>query len=200
VFLGEAAQLVAAHGGSLSGEHGDGQARAELLPLMYSRSAIRVFEEFKAIWDPGNGLNPGKVVHPFRIDDNLRVGPRSALATVFPYLADGGDFARAIDRCIGVGKCRSTRTGAVMCPSYRVTRDERDSTRGHVRVLQEMLSGDVVTGDGARRRSATRSTSACRARAVTPTAPSRSTWRPTSRSSFTTTTRRRLRPAAHYGP
>lgn len=144
-FLTEAAQLVFAHNGSLSGEHGDGQARAELLPYMYSPAAIGLFERFKAIWDPGNLLNPGMVVNPFRIDDNLRPAARVARDTVFAYRADGGDFARAVDRCVGVGKCRSTRTSLAMCPSFRVTRDERESTRGRARVLQEMLRGEVVT-------------------------------------------------------
>jgi FAD/FMN-containing dehydrogenase len=75
-FVTEAARLVVAYGGSPSGEHGDGQARAELLPQMYSPAAVRLFEEFKAIWDPGNRLNPGMVVHPLRIDDNQRRSAR----------------------------------------------------------------------------------------------------------------------------
>ncbi|MGW7575622.1 FAD-binding and (Fe-S)-binding domain-containing protein [Streptomyces sp. NPDC054765] len=148
-FLTEAARLVTAHGGSLSGEHGDGQARSALLPLMYGPGVIALFEEFKNIWDPDNGLNPGMIVRPLPVDENLRVSPHRAplpLATVFPFHADDGDFAKAGRRCVGVGKCRSTEPrGGVMCPSYRVTLDEKDSTRGRARLLYEMTRGEVIT-------------------------------------------------------
>lgn len=151
-FVTDAAKLVAEHGGSLSGEHGDGQARSELLPLMYGPDVIALFEQFKNIWDPDNGLNPGMIVHPLPLDGHLRVSPhRTPLplarpSTGFPFPADDGDFAKATRRCVGVGKCRTTsHRGDVMCPSYRVTRDEKDSTRGRARMLYEMTQGDVIT-------------------------------------------------------
>ncbi|MFF7024394.1 FAD-binding and (Fe-S)-binding domain-containing protein [Streptomyces klenkii] len=151
-FSGEAAELVVAHGGSLSGEHGDGQARAELLPKMYGAEAVRLFERFKDLWDPDGGLNPGMLVRPYALDENLRfdVLPRRPLPVVFGYADDGGDFAGAVRRCVGVAKCRETAAGGaggagVMCPSYRVTREEQHSTRGRARLLHEMLAGEVVT-------------------------------------------------------
>ncbi|GAA3551600.1 FAD-binding and (Fe-S)-binding domain-containing protein [Amycolatopsis ultiminotia] len=149
-FVTDAAELVAAHGGSLSGEHGDGQARSELLPLLYPPEVITLFERFKAAWDPGNGLNPGMIVHPLPVDGNLRVRASSLnrpLSTVLPFHSDGGDFAKATRRCVGVGRCRSQAPGnGVMCPSYRVTGDERDSTRGRARLLHEMTQGELITG------------------------------------------------------
>ncbi|MEU7135565.1 FAD-binding and (Fe-S)-binding domain-containing protein [Streptomyces sp. NPDC046261] len=149
-FSGDMAELVVAHGGSLSGEHGDGQARAELLPRMYGAEVVRLFERFKDLWDPAGGLNPGMLVRPYRLDENLRfdVLPRRPVDVEFGYPGDGGDFTAAIRRCVGVAKCRETRpdpAGGVMCPSYRVTRDERHSTRGRARLLHEMLAGEVVT-------------------------------------------------------
>ncbi|MFI0907767.1 FAD-binding and (Fe-S)-binding domain-containing protein [Streptomyces sioyaensis] len=148
-FLTDAARLIAAHGGSLSGEHGDGQARSALLPLMYGPEIIALFEEFKNVWDPDNGLNPGMIVQPLPVDTHLRVSPHRTplpLATVLPFSADDGDFAKATRRCVGVGKCRSASGGGdVMCPSYRVTRDEKDSTRGRARLLYEMTQGEVIT-------------------------------------------------------
>ncbi|WP_432092834.1 FAD-binding and (Fe-S)-binding domain-containing protein [Streptomyces sp. bgisy100] len=148
-FLTEAAELVAEHGGSLSGEHGDGQARSELLPLMYPPAVMALFRQFKDAWDPDNGLNPGMIVRPLPLDGNLRVDPHRTplpLATVFPFHGDGGDFAKATRRCVGVGRCRTTeQRGDVMCPSYRVTRDEKDSTRGRARLLYEMTQGEVIT-------------------------------------------------------
>ncbi|MGI5346927.1 FAD-binding and (Fe-S)-binding domain-containing protein [Streptomyces sp. CA-250714] len=149
-FVTDAAKLVAAHGGSLSGEHGDGQARSELLPLMYGPAVIALFEQFKAVWDPDNGLNPGMIVDPLPVDGNLRVSPHRTplpLTTVFPFHADDGDFAKAARRCVGVGRCRTATPGGggVMCPSYRVTGDEKDSTRGRARLLYEMTQGEVIT-------------------------------------------------------
>ncbi|MDR6594970.1 FAD-binding and (Fe-S)-binding domain-containing protein [Saccharothrix longispora] len=145
-FLRDAADLVVAHGGSLSGEHGDGQARSELLPRMYPPAAITAFGRFKAAFDPGNLMNPGRVVAPLKLDDDLRVlvappviPTRAALA----LRADGGDLVAASRRCVGVGKCLNAR-GGVMCPSYRVTREEKHSTRGRARLLFEMLGGRVV--------------------------------------------------------
>lgn len=141
------AELVVAHGGSLSGEHGDGQARAELLPRMYGEGTVRLFERFKDLWDPAGGLNPGMLVRPYRLDENLRFAVlRRPVDVEFGYPEDGGDFRAAVRRCVGVAKCRETTTGeaGVMCPSYRVTKDERHSTRGRARLLHEMLAGEVV--------------------------------------------------------
>ncbi|MGW1198722.1 FAD-binding and (Fe-S)-binding domain-containing protein [Streptomyces sp. NPDC002536] len=141
------AELVVAHGGSLSGEHGDGQARAELLPRMYGEGTVRLFERFKDLWDPAGGLNPGMLVRPYRLDENLRFAVlRRPVDVEFGYPEDGGDFRAAVRRCVGVAKCRETTAGeaGVMCPSYRVTRDERHSTRGRARLLHEMLAGEVV--------------------------------------------------------
>lgn len=147
-FVEEGADLVVAFGGSLSGEHGDGQARAELYPRMFGEELVRAFREFKAIWDPQGRMNPGKVVDPYPLDQNLSMGPsfrpwqpKSNLR--FPD--DRGSFERAAARCIGVGKCRRD-AGETMCPSYRVTRDEEHSTRGRARLLSEMLRGEVLTG------------------------------------------------------
>jgi Fe-S oxidoreductase len=149
-FLREAAGLVVKYGGSLSGEHGDGQARAEFLPIMYGEELMQVFREFKAIWDPRGKMNPGKLIDAYRVDENLRLGPdyrpwhpetRLAFAN-----REGVGFARAIERCVGMGKCRSQH-GGVMCPSYRVTGEERYSTRGRARLFSEMLRGEtIVTG------------------------------------------------------
>ena len=146
-FVEEAADLVVGHGGSVSGEHGDGQARSELLPRMYGAEVVRAFEEFKAIWDPDDRMNPGVLVRPYRLDEHLRFGPGTAgrkLPTAFAYPHDGGSFEQAMRRCVGIGKCRQS-TGGVMCPSYMVTRDERHSTRGRAHLLAEMLRGELIT-------------------------------------------------------
>jgi FAD/FMN-containing dehydrogenase/Fe-S oxidoreductase len=143
-FVEEAADLVAGHGGSLSGEHGDGRARSELLPRMYAPEVVELFRRFKAIWDPDGLLNPGVLVDPARVDADLRpAAPRRRLPVALRYPDDGGDLGHALHRCVGVGKCRAA-SGGVMCPSFRATRDERDSTRGRARTLQEMLAGGVV--------------------------------------------------------
>ncbi|MFL5262820.1 MAG: FAD-binding and (Fe-S)-binding domain-containing protein, partial [Anaeromyxobacteraceae bacterium] len=147
-FAHDAAHLVVSHGGSLSGEHGDGQSRAELLPIMYGDELVRAFGEFKRIWDPDWKLNPGKVVEPYRIGENLRLGPGYEEArprTFFRYAADDGSFGRATTRCVGVGECRREK-GGVMCPSYRVTREEMHSTRGRAHLLYEMLEGEPLGG------------------------------------------------------
>ncbi|MFK0126549.1 FAD-binding and (Fe-S)-binding domain-containing protein [Streptomyces nigra] len=148
-FSEELADLVVAHGGSLSGEHGDGQARAELLPRMYGEETVRLFERAKAVWDPDDLLNPGMLVRPAPLDANLRfaVLPREPVDVAFGYPADGGDFAAAVRRCVGVAKCRTTSVGGpgVMCPSFRVTGAEEHSTRGRARLLHEMLAGELVT-------------------------------------------------------
>ncbi|MBP2344806.1 FAD/FMN-containing dehydrogenase/Fe-S oxidoreductase [Streptomyces cinnamonensis] len=136
-FSEELADLVVAHGGSLSGEHGDGQARAELLPKMYGEDVIRLFGAYKDVWDPAGGMNPGMLVRPARLDENLRF-------EVLPATPFAGEVAR----CVGVAKCRTGEPGGpgVMCPSYRATGEEQHSTRGRARLLHEMLAGEVVTG------------------------------------------------------
>ncbi|TDC48613.1 FAD-binding oxidoreductase [Jiangella ureilytica] len=149
-FLVDAARLVASHGGSLSGEHGDGRARGELLPLMYSPSAIALFERFKGLFDPHDLLNPGVVVRPAPVDEQLRRPAARPLLAVggFGFAADDGDFTTAVHRCVGVGKCRAdtSAAGGFICPSYLATRDEKDSTRGRARVLQELANGTLVDG------------------------------------------------------
>nr|WP_318276459.1 FAD-binding and (Fe-S)-binding domain-containing protein [Mycobacterium eburneum] len=150
-FLERAADLVTELGGSLSGEHGDGQTRGELLPRMYGERLMAAFGELKHIFDPQNRMNPGKVVDPHPLDANLRLGATWAPAAPqdlhFHYPHDDGSFVRAANRCVGVGKCRQhdTSGGQVMCPSYQVTLEERHSTRGRARLLFEMLNGH---GDG----------------------------------------------------
>jgi FAD/FMN-containing dehydrogenase/Fe-S oxidoreductase len=144
-FLDEASDLVLSLGGSLSGEHGDGQSRAELLPKMFGEDLVEGFREFKSIWDPDWKMNPGKVVDPYPITSNLRLGTSyspPAVKTHFAYPQDGGSFAHATTRCVGIGNCRRTEAeGGVMCPSFMVTREEMHSTRGRARILWEMLNG-----------------------------------------------------------
>jgi FAD/FMN-containing dehydrogenase/Fe-S oxidoreductase len=145
-FMEEAADLVVSYGGSLSGEHGDGQARAELLPKMFGPELIQAFNEFKSAWDPDWKMNPGKVVEPYRIDENLRLGPGYhpwQPPTHFKFPHDHGSLAHATLRCVGVGKCRHYE-GGVMCPSFRVTREEEHSTRGRAHLLWEMANGEVI--------------------------------------------------------
>ncbi|GAA5063787.1 FAD-binding and (Fe-S)-binding domain-containing protein [Nocardia callitridis] len=146
-FLTEAARLVGGFGGSLSGEHGDGRARSELLPQMYSTDAISMFGAIKAAFDPSNLLNPGVLVDPDPIDVDVRPAthfPHRDLAIAYPH--DGGSMARAVHRCTGVGKCRADNSpsGGVMCPSYQATSEEKDSTRGRARVLQEVVRGELA--------------------------------------------------------
>ncbi len=146
-FMVAAAELVVSYGGSLSGEHGDGQLRGELLPIMFGHELVGAFGELKALFDPRDRMNPGKVVHPRPLDEDLREGPDHRPwnpQTFFAYPDDGGSFAHAASRCVGIGKCRGDE-GGVMCPSYRATREEEDSTRGRARLLFEMLEGDVIT-------------------------------------------------------
>jgi hypothetical protein len=150
-FLREAAELVVKYGGSLSGEHGDGQAKAEFLPIMYGDELMQAFREFKEIWDPLNRMNPNKMIDPYRADENLRQGPDYrpiALTTNFKFPKDDSgrfdNFSRAVERCIGMGKCRS-QDGGTMCPSYRATGEEKYSTRGRSRLFFEMLRGEVIT-------------------------------------------------------
>lgn len=172
-FMIEAAELVARYGGSLSGEHGDGRARSELLPLMYSPEAIRLMERFKALFDPDDVLNPGVVVRPSAVDADLRrpaagsvpsrsgIGERGLAGTGplrgisrktgyagFSFAHDHHDLTTAVHRCVGVGKCRADNhaSGGFMCPSYQATKDEKDVTRGRARVLQEAVNGTLVGG------------------------------------------------------
>ncbi len=145
-FMEEAADLVVNYGGSLSGEHGDGQARGELLPKMFGSDLMQAFREFKSIWDPHWRMNPGKLVDAYPLDSNLRTGPDyrpQPVFTHFKFPDDHGSFAEATERCFGVGKCRSLETGT-MCPSFRVTREEMHTTRGRARLLFEMLRGDSI--------------------------------------------------------
>jgi Fe-S oxidoreductase len=147
-FVEEAADLVVSHGGSLSGEHGDGQSRAELLPRMFSPDLMRAFEELKAIWDPKNRMNPGKIVHPYRLDENLRLGAeyrRPQVETHFRFPEDRDSFAYATERCVGVGECRRL-DGGTMCPSFMVTREEAHSTRGRAHLLFETMRGGLREG------------------------------------------------------
>ncbi|GAA3869255.1 FAD-binding and (Fe-S)-binding domain-containing protein [Streptomyces sedi] len=143
----ELADLVVAHGGSLSGEHGDGLARSELLGRMYGPELVGVFDRFKDLWDPDGGLNPGVVSRPAPLDADLRfLGMPSRPPVAFSYPGDGGDFSAAVRRCVGVAKCREPGPGSgVMCPSFRATGREEHSTRGRARLLHEMLLGEVVT-------------------------------------------------------
>ena len=145
-FLDESSDLVLELGGSLSGEHGDGESRAELLPKMFGPELIDAFREFKSIWDPEWKMNPGKVVDAYRITDNLRLGPNYAppkLKTHFAFAKDHGSFEHAALRCVGIGKCRRT-DGGVMCPSYMVTREEKHATRGRARLLWEMVNSEEL--------------------------------------------------------
>ncbi|HUM05872.1 MAG TPA: FAD-binding oxidoreductase, partial [Terriglobales bacterium] len=139
-FMEEAADLVVSYGGSLSGEHGDGQARAELLPKMFGPELMQAFREFKCLWDPNWKMNPGKLIEPYRLDENLRLGANYdpwQPETHFKFVDDHGSLASATLKCVGVGKCRRYE-GGVMCPSFRVTREEEQSTRGRAHLLWEM--------------------------------------------------------------
>lgn len=147
-FLGEAAELVASLGGSLSGEHGDGRVRGEFLSQMYSAEALQLFREVKELFDPEYLLNPGILVDPPKVTSDLRAPGVKPLSEGLGhrFVADDGDFAKAVHRCTGVGKCRSDRTeaGQTMCPSFLASGDEKDSTRGRARLLQEMINGSLV--------------------------------------------------------
>jgi len=146
-FMEEAADLVVRYGGSLSGEHGDGLARSELLPKMFGPELIDAFRQFKTAWDPEGKMNPGNLVEPYRMDENLRLGADYkpwTPATHFHYQEDHGSLARATLRCVGVGKCRRSE-GGIMCPSYRVTHEEEHSTRGRAHLLWEMTQREIIT-------------------------------------------------------
>jgi FAD/FMN-containing dehydrogenase/Fe-S oxidoreductase len=145
-FLNEAGDLVVSYGGTISGEHGDGQSKAALLPKMFGVDLVRAFGEFKAIWDPDNKMNPHKVIDPYLPGENLRLGPHyhpPQLATHFKFPDDKGSFSYATERCVGIGECRKEQNGT-MCPSYMVTKEEMHSTRGRTHLLFEMFQGDPM--------------------------------------------------------
>ncbi len=146
-FINRGADLVVRYGGSLSGEHGDGQSRGTLLPKMFGPELMRAFGEFKAVWDPGNRMNPHKVIDAYLPTENLRLGADynpARPATFFTFPDDKGSFSKATMRCIGLGECRKHDYGT-MCPSYMATLEERHSTRGRARLLWELLQGEVLT-------------------------------------------------------
>ncbi|HET6284132.1 MAG TPA: FAD-binding and (Fe-S)-binding domain-containing protein [Polyangia bacterium] len=151
-FMQEATDLVVGFGGSFSGEHGDGQARAEYLPKLFGKELVEAFRQFKRIWDPAWRMNPGKVVDAYGSTENLRLGPdfvaresATHLATHFAFPDDGGSFVRATERCVGVGKCRRL-DGGTMCPSFMVLKDEEHTTRGRAHLLFEMVRGERLQG------------------------------------------------------
>ena len=145
-FVEEASDLVVSYGGSFSGEHGDGQSRAEFWPKMFGPELMQAFHEFKTLWDPEWKMNPGKLMEPYKVDENLRLGADYKPwepETHFRFPDDNGSLAHAALRCVGVGKCRNYQSG-VMCPSFRATREEEHSTRGRAHLLWEMTKGEVV--------------------------------------------------------
>jgi FAD/FMN-containing dehydrogenase/Fe-S oxidoreductase len=145
-FVEEAADMVVGYGGSLSGEHGDGQSRAELWPRMFGPELMQAFREFKTLWDPEWKMNPGKLVEPYKLDEHLRLGAEYhpwEPQTHFKFPEDHGSLASSTLRCVGVGKCRHY-DGGVMCPSFRVTGEEQHSTRGRAHLLWEMTKGEVI--------------------------------------------------------
>jgi ferredoxin len=148
-FIDQAADIVLKYGGSFSGEHGDGQARACLLPKMFGPELMQAFAAFKALWDPLNRMNPGKLIDPVAVYDateNLRIGAGYTPArqtTWFQYPGDHGSFSDATTRCVGVGACRK-QDDDTMCPSFMATREEKHSTRGRAHLLWEMMQGNVI--------------------------------------------------------
>jgi FAD/FMN-containing dehydrogenase/Fe-S oxidoreductase len=151
-FLDRATDIVIAHGGSISGEHGDGQARGALLPKMFGPELMQAFREFKALWDPDNRMNPDKMIAPdevYQPEENLRLGAgykSKKPETFFQFPEDHGSFHEATLRCVGVGACRK-ESGGTMCPSYMATREERHSTRGRAHLLWELMRGEVLGPD-----------------------------------------------------
>ncbi|MFI7294811.1 FAD-binding and (Fe-S)-binding domain-containing protein [Streptomyces sp. NPDC050121] len=146
-FMTACAKRLRDYGGTLSGEHGDGRVRGELLPLMYDETSLALFRQVKAVCDPDGLLNPGIIADPVPITDDLRpVRPRIPVRPGLRLVHDAADLGAAVHRCTGVGKCVAPKTAGVMCPSYLATKDERDSTRGRARVLQEALDGGLLRG------------------------------------------------------
>jgi FAD/FMN-containing dehydrogenase/Fe-S oxidoreductase len=152
-FIDRAADLVVSFGGSLSGEHGDGQSRGALLEKMFGPELMQAFRTFKAIWDPTNKMNPGKLIGTDTTpinqpQDHLRSNtshPSLPVTTHFAFASDHGSLDHATSRCVGVGACRKEESGT-MCPSYMATREEQHSTRGRAHLLWEMLQGDILKG------------------------------------------------------
>lgn len=153
-FLLAAAQLVGKYRGSISGEHGDGRARSQLLPKMYSPQAVDLFAQVKALFDPGNLMNPGVLTGPAGpdgVEENVRraqARPLKASAEGFAFSEDGGSLTDAFHRCTGVGKCRADNSaaGGFMCPSYQASGREQEATRGRARILQEATNGGLIHG------------------------------------------------------
>jgi FAD/FMN-containing dehydrogenase/Fe-S oxidoreductase len=145
-FVEQAAELVIAHGGVPSGEHGDGQARGELYERVFGTELVDAFRRFKALWDPAGGLNPGRLVDPLPLDASLRLHDRAAMTTLAGWFAlaeDDGDLAGAAARCVGMGVCVRDQGTGTMCPSYMVTHDEQHATRGRAHLLFELLRPDT---------------------------------------------------------
>jgi FAD/FMN-containing dehydrogenase/Fe-S oxidoreductase len=144
-FTDEAADLVVRYGGSISGEHGDGQSRGDLLHKQFGEELVAAFREFKRIWDPDDKMNPSKVVDGLGRGENLKLATYHPpeLHTTFKPQQDGGDFRHAAIRCVGIGQCRRSG-GGTMCPSFMVTHEEKHTTRGRARILYEMIEGEVI--------------------------------------------------------
>jgi FAD/FMN-containing dehydrogenase/Fe-S oxidoreductase len=145
-FLDRATEIALAHGGSISGEHGDGQARGALLPKMFGPELMQAFRDFKRIWDPDNKLNPNKLIDAHQPHEDLRLGADYKPwkpATHFAFAEDNGSLSSAALRCVGVGACRKTDAGT-MCPSFMATGEELHSTRGRAHLLWELMQGEVL--------------------------------------------------------
>lgn len=203
-FTHRAAELVVWHGGSLSGEHGDGRARSELLPLMYSPGTMAAFAECRRLWDPAGILNPGSMTDPDPMDAHLALAgvPEREWRTSFdlrPATSAGtGPWVHAVQGCIGVGRCRAD-SGGVMCPSYRATRDEKDSTRGRARVLQDMVRGARTVEEGWRSKEVREALDLCLAcKACSTDCPAGVDMATYKSEFFEHYYRRRLRPLAHF--
>ncbi|MFF4835283.1 FAD-binding and (Fe-S)-binding domain-containing protein [Streptomyces sp. NPDC001315] len=203
-FTHRAAELVVRHGGSLSGEHGDGRARSELLPLMYSPEMMAAFAECRRLWDPAGILNPGSVTDPDPMDAHLALAgvPQRQWRTSFdlhPATSAGTDpWVHAVQGCIGVGRCRAD-SGGVMCPSYRATRDEKDSTRGRARVLQDMVRGARTVEEGWRSKEVREALDLCLScKACSTDCPAGVDMATYKSEFFDHYYRRRLRPLAHF--
>lgn len=158
-FLIDSAKLLGKYGGSVSGEHGDGRSRSELLQYMYSPEMLDLFAAVKYLFDPDNLMNPGVLTRPKVLvgaasrPDGLEKNLRRTQARPVPasdgfqFRADHGDFTTAVHRCTGVSKCRADNSaaGGFMCPSYQATKNEVDSTRGRARILEEIANGQLTS-------------------------------------------------------